>query len=74
MKPQYLSVKEVALILNISPKTVNDKCNKGEIPGHFQLGKMHFIDADIFTEGLKKLASTKPVKRPRGYNDNRHNL
>ena len=62
MKSQYLSVKEVASILGISPKTVNVMVNKDQIPGHFRLGKMHFIDQDIFFEGLKKLASTKTKK------------
>jgi transcriptional antiterminator len=56
MKPtRYLSVKEVAEILNISSKTVYRKFRI--IPGYFNLGGMHFFDEEEFRNGLKKLAT-----------------
>lgn len=58
MKPtHYLSVKEVAEILHISPKTVYKKLEY--IPGYFKLGGIHFFDEEELLLGLKKLA-TKP--------------
>jgi len=60
MKPtRYLSVKEVAAILNISIKTVYKKL--AIIPGYFNLGGMHFFDEEELRTGLKQLA-TKPNK------------
>jgi len=54
MKPtRYLSVKEVATILNISIKTVYKKLNV--IPGYFNLGGMHFFDEEELHVGLKQL-------------------
>lgn len=59
MSTQYLSVKEVAALLNISIKTVYKKLDC--IPGYFNLGGMHFFDEEVFRAGLKELA-TKPNK------------
>ena len=59
MKPNYLSVKEVAEMLNISSKTVYKKLEL--IPGYFNLGGMHFFDEEVLLQGLKQLA-TKPKK------------
>lgn len=59
MATRYLSVKEVAAILNISNKTVYKKLDI--IPGYFNLGGMHFFDEEEFFKGLKALA-TKPKK------------
>lgn len=60
MKPtRYLSVKEVAEILNISSKTVYKKL--AVIPGYFNLGGMHFFDEEELRNGLKSLA-TQPNK------------
>ncbi len=56
MKPtRYLSVKEVAEILNISTKTVYRKLRI--IPGYFNLGGMHFFDEEELRNGLKELAT-----------------
>ena len=57
-RPKYLSVKEVTAILPMDIKTVYKKIKLGEIPGHFKLGSMHFIDEEEFYSGLKKLATT----------------
>ena len=59
MATRYLSVKEVASLLNISIKTVYKKL--GLIPGYFNLGGMHFLDEEELLNGLKKLA-TRPNK------------
>jgi len=59
MATRYLSVKEVATLLNISNKTVYKKL--GVIPGYFNLGGMHFFDEEELVKGLKDLA-TKPNK------------
>ena len=59
MATRYLSVKEVATILNISIKTVYKKLDI--IPGYFNLGGMHFFDEEELRNGLKKLA-TSPKK------------
>jgi len=59
MATRYLSVKEVATILNISIKTVYKKL--GLIPGYFNLGGMHFFDEEELRAGLKALA-TRPNK------------
>ena len=69
---KYLSVKEVADILGVSPKTVYKY--KDETPGHLVYGSIHLFDADEFYKGLKEQATKKTFIRPRGYNDNRHNL
>ena len=55
MATRYLSVKEVAAILNISIKTVYKKLDV--IPGYFNLGGMHFFDEEELRNGLKKLAT-----------------
>jgi hypothetical protein len=57
MATRYLSVKEVAALLNISIKTVYKKL--GMIPGYFNLGGMHFFDEEELITGLKRLA-TRP--------------
>jgi len=59
MATRYLSVKEVASILNISIKTVYKKLDI--IPGYFNLGGMHFFDEEELRTGLKALA-TKPKR------------
>ncbi len=59
MATRYLSVKEVAAILNISIKTVYKKLRV--IPGYFNLGGMHYFDEEELRAGLKRLA-TKPNK------------
>ena len=59
MATRYLSVKEVAALLNISIKTVYKKL--GVIPGYFNLGGMHFFDEEELLNGLKLLA-TRPNK------------
>lgn len=53
--PKYLSVKEVAEMLNISSKTVYKKLEF--IPGYFNLGGMHFFDEEELISGLKKMAT-----------------
>lgn len=58
MATRYLSVKEVATILNISIKTVYKKLDV--IPGYFNLGGMHFFDEEELRNGLKKLATKLP--------------
>jgi len=55
MTTRYLSVKEVASLLNISIKTVYKKL--GVIPGYFNLGGMHFFDEEELHKGLKLLAT-----------------
>ena len=55
MATRYLSVKEVATILNISIKTVYKKLDI--IPGYFNLGGMHFFDEEELRIGLKDLAT-----------------
>jgi predicted DNA-binding transcriptional regulator AlpA len=59
MATRYLSVKEVAAILNISIKTVYKKL--GVIPGYFNLDGMHFFDEEELRAGLKQLIN-KPNK------------
>jgi len=56
MRTRYLSVKEVAALLNISEKTVYKKL--GIIPGYFNLGGMHFFDEEELLNGLKLLATS----------------
>lgn len=55
MSTRYLSVKEVAALLNISIKTVYKKLDC--IPGYFNLGGMHFFDEEELRNGLKDLAT-----------------
>ena len=60
MKPvRYLSVKEVAAMFDISVKTIYKMKDQGVIPGHFQLGSMHFFDEEELLRGLKELATQK---------------
>jgi transcriptional antiterminator len=59
MATRYLSVKEVAAILNISIKTVYKKLRV--IPGYFNLDGMHFFDEEELRAGLKQLVN-KPSK------------
>ncbi len=61
MATRYLSVKEVGSILRIDKKTVYKLIYAGEIPGHFKIGSMHFIDEEEFRIGLKRKA-TEPKK------------
>jgi transcriptional antiterminator len=75
MATHYLSVKEVASILNISIKTVYKKLDL--IPGYFNLGGMHFFDEEELHKGLKALA-TKPKRTTSQFHqsrtDDRHGL
>jgi excisionase family DNA binding protein len=74
--PKYLCAKEVAAIIGIDHKTVYKLAVKGEIPGHIKFGSLHRFDAEELYKGLKDKVTLKKTasKRPRGYNDNRHNL
>lgn len=74
--PRYLSVKEVATLLNISVKTVYKMKDQGVIPGHFQLGSMHFFDEEELLRGLKDLATQKKtvIKFQHSRTDDRHGL
>ncbi len=74
---RYLSVKEVADILNISVKTVYKKLDV--IPGYFNLGGMHFFDEEILRSGLKSLATqprkqTVPFQQSRTIREDKHGL
>ena len=68
MATRYLSVKEVAAILNISIKTVYKKLDV--MPGYFNLGGMHFFDEEEFLNGLKRLA-TQPKKTASQFHQSR---
>ncbi|RPI14968.1 MAG: helix-turn-helix domain-containing protein [Ignavibacteriae bacterium] len=76
MATHYLSVKEVAALLGVSPKTVYKMIYQGVLPGHFMLGTMHFVDEDIFRSSLKikateiKKTALKSQSRP----EDRHGL
>lgn len=59
MNSPYLSVKEVAAILNKSEKWCYLK--KESIPGYFKLAGSIFFDKDVLLATLKAKA-TKPVK------------
>lgn len=62
---KYLSVKEVADILGVSPKTVYKY--KDETPGHIIYGKgIHLFDAELFYNGLKERATKKTIRTSRG--------
>ncbi len=63
MNTQYFSIKEVAAILGISSKTVYKMVVKNQIPGHFKLGSIHFIDKEIFQLHLKKLANRRVLNQ-----------
>lgn len=77
MATRYLSVKEAAAILGISDRSVYKLIKAGDMPGHFRLGTMHFIDEEVFRSGLKQKAtsthktSSKHSHRPV---DDRHGL
>lgn len=75
--PRYLSVKEVAVILRIHVKTVYKMIYAGQIPGHFMIGSMHFVDEEELRTGLKTLA-TRPHKTAssiqQSRTDDRHGL
>lgn len=77
MKPtRFLSVKEVGAILRIHERTVRKKIYAGEIPGHFMLGSMHFIDEEEFFKGLKDKAikPNKTVSKLPNTRTDRHGL
>lgn len=67
--PRYLTVKEVAALLKVSPKTIYKK--KNLLPGYFNLAGLHYFDEEIFSKSLKELAA-KPIKDSRRMG--RHNL
>lgn len=72
---KYLSVKEVVVLLNGIRKEKWVYQHKHEIPGLIELAGSYFFDADILQESLKQRALKKTAsQRPKGYNDNRHNL
>lgn len=57
--PKYLSVKEVAAILNISVKTIYKK--RDHIPGCINLDGMYLFDSEELLKGLK--AKTTEAKK-----------
>ncbi len=73
--PRYLSVKEVATVLRIHLKTVYKMIYAGNLPGHFIIGSMHFVDEEELQKGLKALA-TRPNKTASHQTraDDRHGL
>lgn len=73
---KYLSVKEVGSILKIDKKTVYKLIYSGEIPGHFKLGSIHFIDEEEFRSGLKSRATkqTVPFQESRNRVSDKHGL
>jgi predicted DNA-binding transcriptional regulator AlpA len=60
MDSPYLTVKEVAQLLNKSEKWCYLK--KDQLPGYFKLAGSIFFDKDVLLATLKSQA-TKPVKR-----------
>lgn len=58
MSTQYLSVKQVAEVVGVDPKTIYKMISRRQIPGHFRLGSLHLIDREIFMAKLKLLAKT----------------
>lgn len=73
LPPKYLSVKDVALLLGVSVKTVYKHIE--ETPGHLMYGSIHLFDAEELYKGLKDLVLKKTAsKRQKGRTDNRHNL
>ena len=78
MKPtasRFLAIKEVAALLKIDIKTVYKLAYKGEIPGHFKIGSIHFIDEEVFFAELKQRATQKPTKQfHQPHTDDRHGL
>lgn len=75
---KYLSVKEVSSILKIDKKTVYKLIYAGEVPGHFKLGSLHFVDEEVFRNGLKSLATQKkqtvPFHQTRKIVEDKHGL
>lgn len=55
--PRYLSVKEVAKVLRVHEKTAYKMIYAGDLPGHFMIGSMHFIDEEELLKGLKAKAT-----------------
>lgn len=77
MKPSpshFLAIKEVAALLKIDVKTVYKLAKQGEIPGHFKIGSIHFIDEEVFFAELKKRATQKPTKQIHQTRPDRHGL
>lgn len=66
----YLSVKEVAALLNKSEKWCYEK--KEHIPGFFRLAGSIFFDKNVLESKLKELA-TKPSRQRPSVSD-RHGL
>lgn len=66
--PKYLSVKEVAAILNISVKTIYKK--REYIPGCINLDGMYLFDAEELLKGLKAKTS-QPNKTASKIHQNR---
>lgn len=72
--PKYLSVKEVAAILNISVKTIYKK--REHIPGCINLDGMYLFDAEELLKGLKaKATQAKTASRiHQSRTEDRHGL
>jgi len=59
MNNNYLSVREVAMLLNKSEKWVY--MHKSEIPGYFKLVGSIFFDKEVLMSSLKTAATTGSV-------------
>ncbi|MCX6121910.1 MAG: hypothetical protein NTX44_09855 [Ignavibacteriales bacterium] len=67
MDSQYLTVKEIALLLGKSEKWVY--LNKSKIPGFFVLAKSIFFDKQFLLTTLRQLAAQPKQNKPKGRND-----
>jgi predicted DNA-binding transcriptional regulator AlpA len=73
MNTNYLSVKEVALLLGRSEKWVY--LHQSEIPGYFNLAGSIFFDREVLQQALKKLATQpKTASKVEDSRSNRHGL
>lgn len=48
MTPQFVTIAELAEILRRSPESIRQACQRGEVPGAFQLGRRWHINLDTF--------------------------
>ena len=67
MDSQFLSVKEVAVLLSKSEKWVY--LSKESIPGYFKLAKSIFFDKQLLLTTLRQLAAQPKQNKPKGRND-----
>jgi hypothetical protein len=67
MDSQFLSVKEVATLLNKSEKWVY--LSKESLPGYFKLAKSIFFDKQLLLISLRQLATQPKQNKPKGRND-----